>query len=231
MSGPVLAIVPARAGSKGIPGKNVRLLAGRPLLAYAADAIRDACIVDRAVLSTDSEEILATGRELGLETPFLRPGELARDDTPMQPVAEHAVAALEAEGWSPEIVLVVQPTAPLRRGEHLRKAVELLRETGATSVVSVVPIPPHFSPEYAMRLDDGRLVPFLAHGAEIRRRQDAAPAYSRDGTVYAVRRDVLVELHDLYGDDCRPLVLSPDESINLDTPADWEEAERRLAGR
>jgi CMP-N-acetylneuraminic acid synthetase len=231
VSRPVLAVVPARAGSKGIPGKNVRPLAGRPLLAYAVDAIRDSGVVDRAVLSTDSKEILAAGQRLGLETPFLRPAELARDDTPMQPVVEHAVAALEAEAWSPEIVLVVQPTAPLRRGEHLRRAVELLRESGATSVVSVVPIPLHFSPDYAMRLDNGRLVPFLPHGAEIRRRQDAAPAYSRDGTVYAVRRDVLVKLHDLYGSDCRPLVLSPEESINLDTPADWEEAERRIGAR
>jgi CMP-N-acetylneuraminic acid synthetase len=224
----VLAVVPARAGSKGIPGKNVRPLAGRPLLAYAADAIRGSGVVDRAVLTTDSEEIRALGRELGLEAPFLRPAELAQDDTPMQPVAEHAVATLEAEGWSPELVLVVQPTAPLRRGEHLRRAVELLRETGADSVVSVVPIPPHLSPEYAMRVDDGRLVPFLPRGAEIRRRQDARPAYSRDGTVYAVRRDVLLERHDLYGADCRPLVLSPEESVNLDAPADWEEAERRM---
>lgn len=224
----VLAIVPARAGSKGIPGKNIRPLAGRPLLAYAADAIRESGVVDRAVLSSDSEEILAAGRELGLETPFLRPAELARDDTPMEPVVEHAVAVLEAEGWSPEIVLVVQPTAPLRRGEHLRRAVELIRETGADSVVSVTPIPPHFSPDYAMRLDGGRLSPFLPHGAEITRRQDAAPAYSRDGTVYAVRRDVLVEQHDLYGSDSRALLLPPEESLNLDTPADWDEAERRL---
>lgn len=227
----VLAIVPARAGSKGIPGKNIRQLAGRPLLAYVADAIRESGVVDRAVLSTDSEEIRALGRELGLEAPFLRPAELAADDTPMQPVIEHAVAALEAEGWSPQLVLVVQPTAPLRRGEHLRQAVELLRETGADSVVSVVPIPPHLSPDYAMRLADGRLVPFLPHGAEVRRRQDARPAYSRDGTVYAVRRDVLIERHDLYGADCRPLVLAPEDSVNLDTPADWEQAERRLAAR
>jgi len=231
VSGPVLAVVPARAGSKGIPGKNVRPLAGRPLLAYAADAISESGVVDRAVLSTDSEEIRALGREVGLETPFLRPAELGHDDTPMQPVAEHAVLELEEEGWSPELVLVVQPTAPLRRGRHLRRAVELLRETGADSVVSVVPIPPHFSPDYAMRVDDGRLVPFLPEGAAVRRRQDARPAYSRDGTVYAVRRDVLVEQRDLYGGDCRPLVLSPEESINLDTPADWDEAERRMGAR
>jgi CMP-N,N'-diacetyllegionaminic acid synthase len=231
VSGAVLAVVPARSGSKGIPDKNVRPLAGRPLVAYAAEAIRDSGVVDRAVLSTDAEEIAALGRDAGLETPFLRPGELAGDDTPMQPVVEHAVRALEEGGWTPELVLVVQPTAPLRRGEHLRRAVELLRETGASSVVSVVPIPQHFSPEYAMKVVDGRLLPFLPAGAAIARRQDAMPAYSRDGTVYAVRRDVLMDRHDLYGDDCRPLVLSPDESLNLDEPADWEQASRRLGAR
>lgn len=225
----VLAVVPARAGSKGIPGKNVRPLAGRPLLAYTADAIAASGVVDRAVLSTDSEEVAELGRELGLEVPFLRPPELAQDDSPMQPVVEHAVRALEAQGWSPEIVVLLQPTAPLRRGDHVRAAVELLRDTGASSVVSVVPIPQHFSPEYAMTIVDGRLTYFLPAGKRLTRRQDAARAYSRDGTVYAVRRDVLVGEHDLYGDDPRPLILSPDESINLDSPADWAEAERRLA--
>jgi len=229
VSGLVLAVVPARAGSKGIPGKNLRPLAGRPLLEYTARAIADSGVVDRAVLTTDSEEIAELGRSLGLEVPFLRPAELAQDDSPMQPVVEHAVTQVEADGWSPETVVLLQPTAPLRRGDHIRSALELLRETGATAVASVVPIPQHFSPEYAMRIVDGRLTPFLPAGERLTRRQDATPAYSRDGTVYAVRRDVLVGEHDLYGDDPRPLMLSPDESINLDTPADWAEAERRLS--
>lgn len=224
----VLAVVPARSGSKGIPGKNIRLLAGKPLLAYPADAARESRVVDRIVLSTDSEEIAQVGRELGLEVPFLRPPELAQEDSPMQPTIEHAVVEVEAGGWQPEVVLVLQPTAPLRKGEHIARAVTLLVESGASSVVTVVEIPQHFNPQYAMRIVEGRVEPFLPGRTRLTRRQDVEPAYSRDGTVYAVRRDVLVEEHDLYGKNCSPLVLAPDESINLDTPEDWAAAEARI---
>jgi CMP-N-acetylneuraminic acid synthetase len=148
----------------------------------------------------------------------------------MQPVVEHTVAALERNGWSPELVVLLQPTAPFRRGEHIRKAVTLLRESGASSVVTVVEIPPQFAPHYAMKIVGGKLVHFTPDGPAVTRRQDVEPAYSRDGTVYAVRRDVVMLEHDLYGSDCRPLVLPRDESVNLDTEDDWAEAERRLAG-
>jgi CMP-N-acetylneuraminic acid synthetase len=98
--------------------------------------------------------------------------------------------------------------------------------------VSVVAIPAHYSPQYAMRIDAGRLVSFLPEGGRVVRRQDADPAFSRDGTVYAMRRDILMEEHDIYGDDCRPLVIPVAESLNLDTQDDWQAAEQRLgAGR
>lgn len=226
----VLAVVPARSGSKGLPGKNERPLAGKPLVAYAANAARASGVVDRAVLTTDSERIAELGRAAGLEVPFLRPPELARDATPMQPVVEHAVTMLEREGYRADVVLVLQPTAPLRTGEHVANAVTLLEETGADSVVSVVEIPRHLSPQYAMRIAGGKLLPFLPEGASITRRQDVEPAYSRDGTVYAVRRDVLMDRHDLYGDDCRPLLVAASESANIDTAEDWAAAERRLCG-
>jgi CMP-N,N'-diacetyllegionaminic acid synthase len=229
MSIRVLGLVPARSGSKGIVGKNLRTLAGRPLLAYTFDAARESQRIDRLVLSTDSEEIAEAGRELGAEVPFLRPPELAADETPMLPVVQHAVAQLESAGWSPDVVIILQPTSPLRRGQRIRDALDLLQSTGCSSVVTVVPIPAHFSPDYAMRIADDRLVTYLPEGEGIGRRQDAAAAYSRDGTVYAVRRDTVMEEQTLYGSDCRPLVLNPSESVNLDTPEDWDEAERRLA--
>lgn len=228
MSGPVLGIVPARAGSKGIPDKNLRPLAGRPLLDYAAAAARASGVIDRLILSTDSAAIARLGHRLGLEVPFLRPAELARDETPMAPVLEHAVAFLEDAGWSPEIVVLLQPTSPLRRPEHIARAVSLLRAERCDSVVTVVEIPRHLSPQYVMRIRDGRLEPFLPEGARIARRQDAEPAYARDGTVYAFRRDVLASTHGIYGADCRPLLLAPEESLMLDTLEDWAAAEARL---
>ncbi|MBM3778561.1 MAG: acylneuraminate cytidylyltransferase family protein [Acidimicrobiia bacterium] len=224
----VLGLVPARAGSKGLPGKNVRLLHGQPLLAWTAAAARASGVIDRLVLSTDAEEIAAIGRAAGMETPFLRPPVLAGDETPMLPVIEHAVDALEADGWLPDIIVLLQPTSPLRTGAHVRRSVALLRESGADSVVSVVELPRHHSPDYVMRVDGGRLVPFLPDGLRIGRRQDARPAYVRDGTVYTFWRSTLQVKGNLYGDDCRPLVVPAAESLTIDSADDWAEAERRL---
>lgn len=226
----VLAVVPARGGSKGVPRKNVRLLAGRPLLDYTAVAAKASGVCDRVVLSTEDAEIAAIGRSCGLEVPFLRPADLATDETPMLPVLQHALGTLAAESWHPDIVLILQPTSPLRRADHIRHAIELLKESRADSVVTVVEVPRHLSPDYVMRIADGRLHPFLADGARVTRRQDARQAYVRDGTVYACWRDTIERFGGIYGNDCRPLLVDSRESLSIDSMDDWAEAERRLAG-
>jgi CMP-N,N'-diacetyllegionaminic acid synthase len=227
----VLGIVPARAGSKGVPGKNIRPLAGRPLLEYAAQVAAAAGVFDRVILSTDSPEIADVGRIAGLEVPFLRPAALAQDDTPMLPVLQHALSALAADGWVPDIIVLLQPTSPLRRADHIRGAVTLLQETGADSVVSVVELPRHLSPDYVMRIENGALRPFLPDGLRVTRRQDARAAFVRDGTVYAFRRDTLERFGDIYGNDCRPLLLPAVDSLTIDSWDDWQAAERLLAER
>jgi len=161
----------------------------------------------------------------------MRPADLAQDDTPMLPVVRHALAALRSSGWSADAIVLLQPTSPLRRPEHIRDAVALLRQTGADSVVTVVELPLHLSPDYVMRIDGGILRPFLAEGAQVTRRQDARPAYSRDGTIYAFRRSTVERFGNIYGEDCRPLVLDPADSLSIDSPADWDAAERMLASR
>jgi len=230
MSG-VLGLVPARGGSKGVPGKNVRLLAGHSLLDYTARAARDSGVIDRLVLSTDSQEIADAGTRGGLDVPFLRPATLAADETPMLPVITHALDALASDGWVAEIVVLLQPTSPLRRPDHIRAAVELLRATNADSVVSVIELPRHLSPDYVMKIEDGVLRPFLAEGGRITRRQDARAAYSRDGTVYACWRRTIERFGSIYGDDCRPLVIDAADSLSIDSLADWDAAERILAGQ
>jgi CMP-N-acetylneuraminic acid synthetase len=225
----VLAIVPARGGSKGVPGKNLRPLAGRLLIEYALDAARQSGVVDRTILSTDSPEIADAGRRIGMDVPFLRPAELSRDESPMLPVIQHAVQELAARGWTPGIVVLLQPTSPLRRPQHVREAVELLRQSGVDSVVTVVEVPKHLSPDYLMRIEDGVLRPFLPEGARVTRRQDARAAYSRDGTVYAFRRETLDRFGSIYGANCRPLVIPGSESLSIDTPGDWDRAEHLLA--
>ena len=225
----VLGLVPARGGSKGLPDKNLRPLVGRSLLGYAARAAVASGVIDRVVLSTDSASIADEGRRVGLEVPFMRPADLAQDDTPMLPVIEHAVTELSQAGWAPDVIVLLQPTSPLRTPAHVRAAVEELRSSNADSVVTVVELPRHLSPDYVMRVENGRLLPFLADGARVTRRQDARPAFVRDGTVYTFWRRTLERYHSIYGNNCRPLLVAPQESLTIDTPEDWAEAERRMA--
>jgi CMP-N,N'-diacetyllegionaminic acid synthase len=230
-SGLVLAIVPARGGSKGVPDKNLRVLAGRTLLDRTSDAARRSGVIDRIILSTDSDAIATAGKAAGLEVPFKRPTTIAQDDTPMLPVVSHAVDELSQRGWDADFIVLLQPTSPLRKPEQIRDAVALLRSSGADSVVTVVEIPKHHSPDYVMRIDGDVLKPFLPDGARVTRRQDARPAYSRDGTVYAFRRSTLERFGNIYGENCRPLVIDPRDSLSIDSPADWEAAERIVSER
>ncbi|MGE0758885.1 MAG: acylneuraminate cytidylyltransferase family protein [Pirellulaceae bacterium] len=226
----ILGIVPARGGSKGIPRKNIAPLGGRPLIAYTADAARASRTLTRTILSTDDSEIADVGRQLGLEVPFLRPVELARDDSLAVDVIRHAVGFLEKhDGWRADAFLLLQPTSPLRRASHIDDAVRLLQETGADSVVSVIRVPHHFNPTSVMRMDNGQLTSFLP-GPAVTRRQDKPVVYARNGPAVLLTRvtDPVAETP-LYGRDCRPLVMHPCESLDIDNPADLEYAEYLLS--
>ena len=215
----VLGIVPARGGSKGMPDKNLRVVGGQSLLARTAAAARDSRLLTRTVLSTDSPAIAEAGRAVGLDVPFLRPAELAADDTPILPVLRHMTAALGAEGFRADAVVLLQPTSPFRRAEHIDAAVRLLHESGADSVVSVVEVPHQFNPVSAMTMQDGRLQPFVP-GPLITRRQDKPLVFARNGpAVLAVRTDTL-ERGELYGADCRAVVMTAADSVDIDDELD-----------
>jgi len=222
----VLGIVPARGGSKGIPGKNVRPLGGKPLLVHTAEAALAARRLSRVVLTTDDERIAEIGRGCGLEVPFLRPAELAMDDTPTLPVLQHAVTELEKKGDRFDAVCLLQPTSPFRRAGDIDGCIELLETEGLDAVVSVLPVPPEHNPHWVYFRDrEGLLRLATGEDQPIPRRQELPPAFHRDGSVYVTRRDVLMEENSLYG---RRLggFLADSRSVNLDTPADWERAER-----
>jgi CMP-N,N'-diacetyllegionaminic acid synthase len=226
----VLAIIPARGGSKGIPRKNVRLLGGKPLLAYTAEAALAARSLERIILSTEDEEIAAVGRACGLEVPFLRPPELAQDTTPTLPVLQHAVAWLEQRGARFDAVCLLQPTNPFRRPEDIDGCIRLLETSQADSVISVLPVPDSYNPYWVYLLaSDGILRLSTGEAAPIPRRQELPAAYHRDGAVYVTRRDVLVEGGTLYGARVVGYPMDPARSVNLDSPEDWLEAERLLA--
>lgn len=226
----VLGVVPARGGSKGIPRKNLIAVAGRPLLAYTAEAARGSRRLTRTVVSTDDPQIADAARALGLEAPFLRPAALAADDTPMLPVLQHAAGELARAGFRADAVVLLQPTSPLRRAEHIDRAIDLLESTGADSVVSVVEVPHQFSPVSVMRLEGGRLRPYV-DGPTVTRRQDKPRVYARNGpAVLAVRTRVL-EAGSLYGEDCRPLLMTAAESFDIDGPDDVALVELMLSRR
>ena len=145
MSGYVLGVIPARGGSKGVPGKNLATVAGRPLLAYTADAARTSRRLSRTVVSTDDVAIADAARGLGLDVPFMRPATLAADDVPMLPVLQHALAAIREQGDDVDVLVLLQPTSPMRRAEHIDAAVAMLETSGADSVVSVVDVPHQFN--------------------------------------------------------------------------------------
>ena len=226
----ILGVIPARGGSKGIPSKNLALLAGRPLLAYTADAVKASTRLTRTIVSTDDERIAECAKSLGLEVPFMRPSSLAADDVPMLPVLGHAIDTLKADGFAADIVVLLQPTSPLRRGEHIDAAVVWLERTAADSVVSVVEVPHQFNPTSVMRIDEGLLKPFL-EGPTITRRQDKPRLFARNGpAVLAVRASVIRE-GSLYGKTSWPLGMSAEDSLDIDTPWDLSVAECVLAAR
>lgn len=216
----VLAVVPARGGSKGVPGKNVRPLAGKPLIAWTIDEARKSRLIDRLVASSDDEGILAVARDHGCETPFVRPSELAGDDTPGVLPVLHAVEALP--GF--DIVVLLQPTSPLRSVTDIDDCLRLLAEKGG-SVTTVTENSK--SPYWMYRLGDGdRLQPILKDDEGPVRRQDAAPTYALNGAVYAVDVDWLLAERVMVKAGRTLGVRMPHErSVDIDTELDFAWAE------
>lgn len=189
-------------------------MGGKPLLAWTVDAARAATALTRVVVSTDDDEIAAASDVEVLR----RPAALAADDTSMLDVVRHAIDEL-----APDVVVLLQPTSPLRRAEHVDAAVGLLLESGADAVVSVVAVPHRYRPEALMDVVDGRLV---ARGSS-RTRHGKELVYARNGpAVLAVRSAGLGD--DLYGGDCRPYVMDERDSLDVDDPHDLELADLLL---
>lgn len=232
----VLGIITARGGSKGIPGKNLKPLGGRPLIDFTIDAANDTPL-DRLILSTEDKKIADVARELGCEVPFMRPAELARDETPHLPVILHAVQWMrDAQNYVPDIVLTLQPTSPLRSSADIAAALRMLELSGADSVVSVNAVSPHMNPMRMLRVGaDGMATLFVTGDPvkkRINRRQDMPEAFVMNGAVYACRTSVLLGPEpSLYGDRVVAYPMPIERSISIDTPEDWEEAERQLANQ
>ncbi len=225
----VLGVVPARGGSKGIPRKNIAPLLGKPLLAYTAEAALAARRLSRVILSTDDEEIAEVGRRCGLEVPFMRPPELARDDTPTIPVLQHAVRWLEVAGEAYDAILTLQPTNPLRLSEDIDGAIDLLERTGADSVISFVEVGDNHPARMKVITTEGRVLdPPFAEESEGQPRQQLAKLYLRAGLIYLTRRSVLMEQSSLKGRDCRAWLVPQERAWGIDTSFDFFVVEQLL---
>jgi len=227
----ILAVITARGGSKGVPRKNIRLVCGKPLIAYSIETalqVRDRLY--RIIVSTDDAEIADISRQYGAEVPFMRPAELAADKSPTLPVLQHAVRFVEEQDkvrldW----VLLLQPTSPLRKKDDILVTLELAQLSDCDSVISVVQTPTH--PLFMKRIENGQLLSFsdVLVEKEGTRRQDAQPpAYVRNGAIYLTRRDVLMERNSIWGRFIRPYVMPPERSVNVDSELDLILAEIML---
>lgn len=217
-----LAIIPARGGSKAVPRKNIRLVGGRPLIAYTIEtalAARD--LFHRVIVSTDDAETAEIAQRCGAEVPFRRPDELSGDHVPTLPVLQHAVEYIEhQDNLRLDGVFLLQPTAPLRTREDIETALGLARQTSCDSVISVVQV---FAvhPILMKRIEGSRLLDYCMVEKEGTRRQDYdPPAYMRNGAIYLTRRDVLMESNSIWGQRICPYVMPPERSVSVDDEMD-----------
>ncbi|MDY6054797.1 acylneuraminate cytidylyltransferase family protein [Micrococcus sp.] len=224
----ILCVIPVRGGSRGLPGKNIRMLGGHPLVAWTVRAALEAEADLHVVVSTDSEEIAEVALRYGADVPGLRPAELAQDETPTEPVVEHALAAERARGVEPEAVMLLQATSPLRLPGTLDRAVARFREPGVDSVVGVVPV----SPFIWRHAEDPAAPPLADYDVMARkRRQDMVPMdlrFRENGSLYVTAPWVYDELHNRLGGRIALLELDDLEGVDIDTELDFALAEQQM---
>ena len=237
MSKRILGVITARGGSKGIPGKNIKLFLGKPLIAHTVEVALTSGVfapavggAGRLILSTDDEKIGEVGRKYGCVVQFLRPAEFAADNTPHIPVMQHAVSWLrEKEGYEPDYVMILQPTSPLRQAFHIKEAVELIVKEGADSLVSVSLVPKHFHPDWQFVKDDRQRIKIFT-GTPLRnivtRRQNLPDTFYKNGAIFLFKPELLFKKEpSIYGEDTIAYPMEEKYSINIDTPDEWRIAE------
>lgn len=212
----ILAIIPARGGSKGVPRKNIRDLAGKPLIAWTIEEAKKSRYIDRLILSSEDDEIIEVAKQYGCEVPFKRPLELAQDDTPgIEPVL-HAIE--QCPGY--DYVVLLQPTSPLRTAEDIDGCIEKLLNSDADFCVSVTE--PEKSPYWMYTLEEERMVPLLSQEELVTRRQDFPKVYALNGAVYVGNIMEIIETKNFLTKSTLGYVMSKENSIDIDTEIDFK---------
>jgi len=223
-----IAIIPARGGSKGVPRKNIKRLAGKPLIQYTIDAAKRSDVFDEIMVSTEDAEIAEIASQCGANTPFLRPPRFATDQAKTIDVVIHVLKEYLSSGQSFDNVCLLQPTTPFRSAVSIIKSVAQFQKSNHDSLISVREVPHEFNPHWVFedKGSAGRLVIATGEKEIISRRQDLPKAYYRDGSIYLVNTSIVLERQSLYGDSIGFIVLDSDPCINIDTIKDWERAEQ-----
>lgn len=220
----IIGLITARGGSKSIPHKNIKMLAGKPLLAWTIDTALQCNALSRVIVSTDDEEIAGVARKWGAEVPFIRPAEFSQDDSSHISVVLHAIRWLEEEGNYPDYIMLLQPTSPFRTAEDIQQAIRLAEERNAVAVVSLCEVEKH--PYLCKRiLEDGTMSEFMKTDIGYLRRQSFPATYVENGAIYLNKRSSLLKDQTFLPEGAIAYVMPQERSLDVDTHWDWHMAE------
>lgn len=220
----ILAVIPARGGSKGVPKKNIKLLNGIPLIAYSILEAKKCKFITELCVSTDSEEIAEVAKKYDANVPFLRPAELATDSALSIDTIKHALEFYRKKGSNFDYVVLLQPTTPFRTAKVIDDAIEKLHATGCDSIVSMVDVGANH-PARMYNIQNDKLVSIMDEGISMRPRQELPPVYIRSGDIYAATKDTVEKFNSMMGKDCRPVFVDPKNAVNIDNMMDFKIAE------
>jgi CMP-N,N'-diacetyllegionaminic acid synthase len=219
----ILGIIPARGGSKGVPGKNIKLLGGLPLIAYTSNAANDSKYLNKTIISTDDLTIAEVAKQFQIEVPFIRPSSLATDTASSIEVVQHVVTYLESQGEYYDAICLLQPTSPFRKKEFIDKAIEKFINEAADALVSVLPVPHEFNPHWVFEPNNNGFLHLATGEPEIIKRRQDLPAYFRDGSIYITKTNVIKD-GSFYGAKLSYIENNADFYVNIDTLKDWDKA-------
>lgn len=223
----VLAIIPARGGSVGIPRKNIKMLNGKPLIAYTIEQALKSKGINKLIVSTEDLEIAEVSKRIGAEVPFFRPKSLSNSKSPSVDLVLHAINELEKKGHFFKTVCLLQPTSPYRPDGVIDVAIEQFGKSGSKSMVSIRKVPEHYHPYWTYTQNDGKLRS-LSPKEIPTRRQDLPVVYHRDGAIYLVNVDFVKEFKTLLSEDLVGFEIESPDLINIDNLDDWHTAEKYI---
>ena len=228
----VLGLIPARGGSKGIPNKNIKKLGGKELIRYSIELGLACSRINKLVVSTDDENIASISRQAGAEVPFLRPSELATDQSPTIDTVIHALEFFNLQEAAFDAVCLLQPTSPFRLVIDLEQAIQQFIRSRADSLISVKEVPHQYNPHWVFEPESNSNFLRIATGEKeiIPRRQALPKAYHRDGAIYLTKGEIILKNRSLYGERIA-YHISKNQNVNLDTLEDWALAEAMLEGK